>query len=440
MHTSSPSGASGGKGRPLFLLLLLCLAFATPSEGQSRTIVRIDLDDIVQPISAGYVRDGLEYASSSGAAAVLLRIDTPGGLMDSMREVVESILNSPVPVITWVGPSGARAASAGFFILLAGDVALMAPGTNTGAAHPVAAAGGDLQETMEKKVISDASAFLRSFVSRRDRNTAAAESAVTESRSFTAEEAERENLIDGILGDVPAIVAGWDGREIRRLDGTATRLRLAGAGVTALEMTGRQKVLSTVLNPNVALVLGLLGLLGLYIEVTHPGLLIPGVGGGICLVLSLFAFNLLPVNWTGAALILLALVLFVLEATVVSHGILALGGIVAMLCGAVMLVEGPIPELRVQIVTALAVTLPVAAITVFLVRLVFLSYRTKTRGDDSGLLGEIGVARSDIAGDGTVFVHGELWKAFSSSPIEAGASVQVIRTDGLRVEVKKINN
>jgi membrane-bound serine protease (ClpP class) len=411
----------------------------SPGAAPASTIVQIELNDIVHPVSADYVRAGLRHAQETNARAVILRIDTPGGLIDSMREIVEAILSSPTPVIAWVGPNGARAASAGFFILLSADVAVMAPGTNTGAAHPISAGGEDINGALKEKVVNDAAAYLRSYVTQRGRDATVAETGVLKSKSFTAEEALRQHLIDAVVNDVPDIVRKYDGMEIRRIDKRPARLQLQGATIEVFEMTTRQRLLSRVLNPNIALTLALIGLLGLYIEISHPGMILPGVVGAICLILALFAFNFLPVNWAGAALILVAIVLFVLEATVTSHGILALGGIVAMIAGGLMLVEGPIPQLRVSLATTLAVTFPLAIITVFLVRLVALSHRRKSVTGDEGMIGKIGVARSPVHRDGTVFVHGELWKARSNEPIPIGASVRVVRTQGLEVEVEKVD-
>jgi membrane-bound serine protease (ClpP class) len=417
---------------------VVSLAHAQTSTPPAK-VIQINLADIVHPVSAAYVKDGLNHAREIGARAVILRLDTPGGLVDSMREIVEGILSSPVPVITWVGPNGARAASAGFFILLAGDVAVMAPGTNSGAAHPVTATGQKIEDVMEKKVVSDASAYIRSYTAKRGRNAQLAELGITESRSFTGEEALKNNLIDAVISDVAGIIERYDGKEIRRFDDRPQTLHLRGAGIETFEMTARQRILSRVLDPNLALVLALAGLLGLYVEITHPGMVLPGVIGGISLILALFAFNMLPVNWAGAALILLAIVLFVLEATVTSHGILAIGGIVAMIAGGLMLVEGPIPQLRIRLSTTLAVAIPLSLITVILVRLVYLSHRTKSITGEEGMIGEQGVAKTDIHNDGKVLVHGEYWNAFSDRPIPAGAHVRVVKVEGLRIEVEQID-
>lgn len=432
----------GRKSRrtPAFVLILLCgacLALAA-QETTAPIIVQIDLNDIVHPVSAGYVEQGIARAKDVGARAVLIRMDTPGGLADSMRSIVESILASPVPVITWVGPNGARAASAGFFILLASDVATMAPGTNTGAAHPVSATGQKIEEVLEKKIVNDAAAYIRSYTTKRGRNAQLAELAVTESRSFTAEEALKEHLIDAVIADIPAIIEQYDAKEVRRFDDSPVTLRLRGATIQTFEMTTRERILSRVLDPNLALILLLAGIMGLYVEITHPGLIAPGVIGAISLVLGLFAFNMLPVNWAGVLLLLLAIALFVLEATITSHGILAIGGIIAMIAGGLMLVDGPIPQLQIRLSTVVGLAIPVAIITIVLVRLVFLSYRHKSIVGEEGMLGEIGIAKTDIGKDGRVLVHGEYWNASAERPIQAGARVRVTKIDGLRIEVEQL--
>jgi membrane-bound serine protease (ClpP class) len=317
-------------------------------------------------------------------------------------------------------------------------VAVMAPGTNAGAAHPVTATGQKIEDVMEKKIVSDASAYIRSYTAKRGRNAQLAESAVTESRSFTAEEALKDNLIDAVISDVQGIIDQYDGKEIRRFDDRPVRLHLHGASIQTTQMTARQKILSRVLDPNLALILALAGLLGLYVEITHPGLIAPGIIGAISLILALFAFNMLPVNWAGAALILLAIVLFVLEATVTSHGLLAIGGIIAMIAGGLMLVEGPIPQLRIRLSTALGLAFPFAIITVVLVRLVYLSHRRKSIVGEEAMVGEVGIAKSDVHKEGKVLVHGEYWNACSERPIPAGARVRVVKVHGLTIEVEQV--
>jgi len=421
-----------------FLIMSVFLLLQAPASAPAPTIVQINLDDVVHPVSADYIKDGLNHAKDIHARAVVLRLDTPGGLIDSMRDIVEAILASPVPVITWVGPVGSRAASAGFFILLSGDVAVMAPGTNTGAAHPVSGSGGQIDPVMETKIVNDATAYLRSYTTRRGRNAALAEKGVTQSQSFTAEEALKENLIDAVLPDVQQIIEQYSGKQVHRINDQVTTLELHGATVEEFAMTTRQRILSRVLNPNIAFILALVGLIGMYVEITHTGLILPGVLGAISLVLALFAFNLLPVNWAGVALILLAIGLFALEATMTSHGILALGGIASMIAGALMLVQGPIPQLRVQFSTALAVTIPVAVITVFLVRLVYLSHQKKSIVGAEGMIGEEGVAKGEINPEGWVLVHGEYWNASSEKPIAAGSKVRVKKVHGLKLEVEQV--
>jgi membrane-bound serine protease (ClpP class) len=418
-------------------VLVLSASFAHSQDTAPPVIVQIDLDDIVHPISANYVSEGIDHAKEIGARAVIIRLDTPGGLVDSMRNIVESVLSSPVPVITWVGPNGARAASAGFFVLVAGDLAVMAPGTNTGAAHPVLSTGQKIEDVLEKKIVNDAAAYIRSFTAKRGRNAQLAELAVTESRSFTAEEALNEKLIDAVISDPQGIIERYDGKEIRRFDDRPVTLHLRGASLQTFEMTGRERILSRVLDPNLALILALAGILGLYVEITHPGLILPGVIGAISLILALFAFNMLPVNWAGVALILLAISLFVLEATITSHGILAIGGILAMIAGGLMLVEGPIPQLRVRLATTLGVAFPLAVITIVLVRLVYLSHSRKSIVGKEAMLGEVGVAKTDVHQDGKVLVHGEYWTACSERPIPAGSRVRVIKVQDLKIEVEQ---
>ncbi|MEE8201240.1 MAG: NfeD family protein, partial [Candidatus Acidoferrales bacterium] len=338
-------------------------------------------------------------------------------------------------------PTGARAASAGFFILMASDLAVMAPGTTTGAASPVAATGQELPETMKKKVFSDAAAFLRSYTGKRGRNPDVAELAVTEARSFTDQEALDEGLIDAVCESWEEIVEQFAGQPVQRFDGRTETLELAGAQVEIREMTARQRFLSRIIDPNIAFLLFVFGILGLYIEFNHPGLIVPGVGGGISLVLALFAFHLLPINYAAVLLIVLALALFILEAMYVSHGVLAAGGVAAMVLGAVMLVESPpIPELRVDWTLALGVAVPFAAITVLLLRLVLKSRRWRAATGREGLLDQKGEVRREI-GDtrkGQILVAGELWQAIADKKIPVGQSVRVVGMEGLILRVEPL--
>ena len=421
----------------LGIALLAILVAGCPSA--EAVVFTLEVDDVIHPVIAEYIDGGLKQAEEEGATAVIIRMNTPGGFDSSMREIIEKILRSEIPVLVFVGPSGARAASAGFFILLAGDLAVMAPGTNTGAAHPVPLGGGKMDEVMQKKVENDAAAYIRSFVAQRGRNVELAEKGVLESLSFTEEEAREGNLIDGIAQDLNEILTQFDGREIQRFDGQTQVLKLKNEQLKAIEMTARQRVLSKVLNPNIALILGLVGLLGLYIEFSNPGLIFPGVVGGVCIFLALVAFNILPINLLGVVLILAAIVLFVLEAKVTSYGLLASLGIAVMILGSLILIDSPLPELRVQWITAVGITLPFAAITIFLMRLVILAHRNKSVTGKEGMVGEIGTALTDIGSQGKVQVHGEIWQASSPQPIESGNRVRVVAVEGLNIQVTRVN-
>jgi membrane-bound serine protease (ClpP class) len=312
---------------------------------------------------------------------------------------------------------------------------VMAPGTHTGAAHPVSITGGKLDDVMARKVESDAAAYIRSFVTKRSRNLEMAEKGVLESKSFTETEALSLHLIDAIVKDSQEILDRFDGQRVTRFSGESQTLRLKGEHLRAFKMTLRQKVLAAVLNPNIALILGLIGLLALYFEFTTPGMILPGVVGAVCIFLALVAFNILPVNLLGVVLILGAIALFVLEAKLGSYGILAALGIAAMVLGSLILIDSPLPELQVHLATALGVTLPFAGITIFLLRLVILSHKTKSFVGTEGMIGEIGVAMTDLSLEGRVRVHGEIWDAQTNQPISAGEKVRVMAVEGLRIKV-----
>ena len=349
---------------------------------------------------------------------------------------MEKIIRSPVPVLVWVGPSGSRAASAGFFILLSADVAAMAPGTNTGAAHPVMF-GEKVDDIMKMKMQNDAAAFMRSLAQRRGRNVQAAESGVRESKSFTEDEALALKLIDVVASDVPSLLRWADGRTVKRFDGSTTVLHVAGRPVVEYEMSLKQRLLSWIMDPNVAFILMSLGMLALWAEFNHPGAILPGVVGLIAILLAVFALNLLPTRYAAIALILAAFLFFALEAKYTSYGVLGAGGVLCMIFGALLLVDGPIPEMRVHLITALVVSVPLGLITVFLMTLVLRAYRHRVVTGVEAMVGEIGVARTALEPDGKVFVHGEIWNATSPAPVEAGARVRVRAVSGLRVEVEK---
>jgi membrane-bound serine protease (ClpP class) len=403
--------------------------------GRRPQILEIDADQVIHPLTTEIIARGIDQASRSGDAAVLIRLNTPGGLMTAMQGIIQKIVASPVPVITFVAPSGGRAASAGFMILEAGDVAAMAPATNTGAAHPVVLGGSQLDPIMKQKIENDAAASLRALVEKRGRNSALAEKAVLESKAFTEKEALQNHLIDLIAPNEEALLAELNGRQITRFDGRRQVLDLAGAEVVHYRLTPRERLLLPLVDPNVAFILLILGALGVYVEFTHPGLILPGVAGGILVIVALMALTLLPINWAGAALILLGLVLFVLEAKVASHGILGVGGTVAMVLGALLLIDTAVPELRIHLGTAIAAALPFALITIFLLRLVLRSRALKVATGPGGMIDEIGVAKTDLEPEGEVFVHGEWWKAVATKPVRRGHKVRVLDVQGLQLKV-----
>src|SRR5688500_4876330 len=371
-------------------------------------VIHVELDDIIHPISDEFVGRALDEAAARKASAVLIELRTPGGLETSMREIVEKIIKSPVPVLIWVGPSGSRAASAGFFILESADIASMAPGTNTGAAHPVLF-GEKLDDIMKMKMQEDAAALIRSLAHRRGRNVAAAESGVRQAKSFTEDEALAQKLIEVVAADIPSLLKWADGRTIKRFNGTTAMLNLKGQPLTKYEMTLKQRVLSWIMDPNVAFILMSLGMRALWSEFNHPGAILPGVVGLIAILLAVFALNLLPTRFAALALILVAFGLFALEAKFTSYGILGTGGVICMIVGAMLLVDGPIPEMRVHLITALAVSIPIGVIAVFLMTLVLRAHKSRVVSGPEAMIGEVGVARTPVESDGKVFVRGELW-------------------------------
>jgi membrane-bound serine protease (ClpP class) len=418
---------------PHFFAFLLLIA-AQPASAQ---ILRLRIDGTIQPIAAERVSRAVDAAQSRHAAALLIELNTPGGLLDSTREMVARIETSSVPVIVFVAPNGARAASAGFFILESADVAAMANGTNTGAAHPVSSlGGGQMDDVMRAKVENDTAAFLRSYVSRRGRNAEEAEKAVRQSISWTEKEALDLHLIDLTARDEADLLHQLDGRAIQRFDGLSQTLHLANQPVEELPATLRERVLGWLMDPNIAFLVLAVGGLALYVEFNHPGAIVPGVVGVICILLTLFALNLLPTRYASLALIALAFVLFALEAKFISHGILTIGGIVSLTLGGLLLVDGPIPEMRVKLIVALAVSLPFGLITAFLMSIAWRARRNKVITGSQGIIGELGVACTDLAPSGKVFVHGELWNAHSAKPLHSGDQVRVVAIRQLELEVE----
>ncbi|HEV8659426.1 MAG TPA: nodulation protein NfeD [Thermoanaerobaculia bacterium] len=398
-------------------------------------IVRIRVDDMIHAMTDEFIARALDEAAAQRADAVLIELSTPGGLDEATRSIVQKIIKSPVPVIVYVTPAGSRAASAGFFILESADVAAMAPGTNTGSAHPVLF-GEKLDDVMKMKLQNDAAAFMRSIVAQRGRNVAAAEAGVREAKSFSDSEALTQKVIDIVAPDVPTLLRNIDGRTVKRFNGSTQKLHTARAVVRTIDMTLKQRLLSFIMNPNIAFILMSLGMLALWAEFNHPGAIVPGVVGLISILLAVFALNLLPTRYSALVLILVALALFALEAKFTTHGVLGIGGAICMTIGALLLVDGPIPEMRVNVITALSVSIPFAIIAVFLMTLVLRARKAHIATGSEGMVGEVGVARTPVGAEGKVFVHGELWNAMSGVPISEGARVRVRAVDGLRVVVE----
>ena len=419
------------------LLGAIIIALLASAAAFASTVVKIRVDDTIQPISAEYIDRAIEHARQTNADAVLIELHTPGGLVDSTREIIAKILASPVPVIVYVAPTGANAASAGFFILESADIAAMAPGTNTGAAHPVVLGGEKMDDVMKAKMENDSAAFMRSFVGPRGRNVQLAESAVRESKSWTDQEALQQHLIDIVAKDQDDLFRQISNRPVKRFDGRQVSLKLVGAKVDEMPMTLRQRILDFLLDPNIAFLVLAVGALGLYAEFNHPGAIIPGVVGVVFILLALFALNLLPTRYASFTLIMAAFVLFILEAKFGTHGVLGIGGVALLTIGGLLLVDGPIPEMRVNLWTALGVSIPFGAITVFLMTIAIRARRNKVVTGEQGMIGAIGEARTDIDGEGKVFVQGELWNARAPSHVSLGDQVVVRKVEGLELEVEK---
>jgi membrane-bound serine protease (ClpP class) len=406
----------------------------------SAEILKISVNDTIQPITAEFIERALAEAQRNNDQAVLIELNTPGGLLDSTRDIIEKIVSSPVPVIIYVGPSGRRAASAGFFILESADVAAMAPGTNTGAAHPVLGSGAKMDDVMKEKIENDTAALMRSVVSKRGRNVDVAETAVRQSKSFTDAEALSQKLIDYVASSDEDLFRQLQGKTIKRFDGKTATLNLTGQAVRIYEMTLKQRILGYLMDPNVSFVLLAIGILALYAEFNHPGAVIPGTVGVVFILLAIFALNLLPIRFAAFAMILAAFVLFALEAKFASHGVLGLGGIVTLTLGGLLLVDGPIPEMRVRFLTAAAVSLPLGAITVFLMAIALKARANKVTTGAQGMIGEIGMAQTNLDPRGKVFVHGEIWDALAASPVPAGQRVVVRKVHDLEVEVDPVGS
>jgi membrane-bound serine protease (ClpP class) len=419
----------------------LCVPKSTPADTAAvetaGPVVVGTVDGAIGPATRDYIRRLISHGESKAASCVIVRLDTPGGLSDSMRDIIQRMLAAKVPVIVFVWPSGARAASAGALISLAANVAAMAPGTNIGAAHPVSiGTGGEKDETMDEKVTNDAAAYARSLAAQRGRNVDWAEKVVRESVSSTAQEALDGSVIDIVARDLPDLLDQLDGRRVE-VDGKTMILRTRAAAVEELELSWRERFLARISDPNIAYLLMLLGIFGVIFELQNPGAIFPGVVGVISLLLATFALQLLPINYVGLALIAVAIVLFLLETQIASAGLLTVGGIVAMLIGSIMLIDSPLPFMKISLKVIIPSVIFTALFFLFAVGLGLRAQRRKVSTGTAGLTGEIGVARTTIHDEGSVFVHGEYWNAYSAEEIPSATSVVVVAVEGMRLKVRK---
>lgn len=422
----------------LFLITSLFLNLSPVKADLESTpeIMVIKVDGVINPARAEFVVKAIKKANDKGYSLIIMELDTPGGLDTSMRTIIKEMVGSAAPVVVYVSPSGARAASAGAFITIASHIAAMAPGTNIGAAHPVAM-GEKMDKEMAKKVTNDAAAYIRSLAESRGRNVKWAEDAVRKSVSATEKEALELKVIDLIAKDRDELLKKIDGRKVRTAFGERL-IRTAGAKIIHEEMGFRQRVLDLISDPNIAYILMLLGIYGLFFELTNPGSIFPGVLGGICLILAFYAFQTLPVNYAGILLIILAIILFILEVKIVSHGILTIGGIISMIIGSIMLFESPSPFFKLSLYVILPAVIVTALFFVITFGLAIKAWKRKPVTGVEGIVGLEGVARTDIKDDGMVYVRGEIWSAMSDEPIKSGEKVRVEAVSGLKLKVKKI--
>ena len=415
---------------------LLWAADSEPAADAERVVVLVRVDSIIHPVAEEFIVDSLARADDLGAEAFVLELSTPGGLLTSTRGIFTAMLEAETPVVVFVSPRGSQAASAGFFLLMAADVAAMAPGTNTGAAHPVGGQGEEIEGPMGEKVEKDAAATIRSLATRSGRNAELAEEAVLESRSFTADEALESGLVDILAANLQELLQEMDGTEVSREGRDTVVLQTASARVERLEMSGFQKFLSTIAHPNIAYILMTLGGLGLYFELSNPGAVLPGVVGGICLILAFFALSVLPVNYAGVALIILAMIFFIAEIKVTSYGLLTVAGVISLILGSLMLFKSADPAIRVSLELIISMAVFTLVVVTFLVSMVIRSHRAQVATGAEGLLHKYGVTRTQVGRRGKVFVHGEIWNASADEEIPAGSPVEIVSVDGLTLRVR----
>lgn len=419
-----------------FLIFLLSIGIPGLSEEKAPVFVA-EVDGIINPATAKFITESIDQAVQQGGQCLIIQLDTPGGLMDSMRNIVKKFLASPIPIIVYVSPSGARAASAGVFITMAANIAAMAPSTHIGAAHPVTLGEGKESKTMSEKIVNDTVSYIKTIAKTRGRNVEWGEQAVRKSVSITEEEALKLHVIDLISPDVQDLLAKLDGRVVK-FDGVTRTLLTKGIQPRSIKMSWRYKLLDTISNPSIAYILLMLGIYGIFFELSNPGAILPGVVGGIFLILAFYALQMLPVSFAGLALILFGIILFIAEIKVVSHGLLAIGGVISLFLGSLMLIESPTEYMKISLSVIIPAVLVSAAFFMFAVTKAIRARLTKPTTGMEGLIGETGTVSTPIAPEGKVSIHGEFWNAMSDQKIEAGEKIQVIGVMNLKLKVKRI--
>jgi membrane-bound serine protease (ClpP class) len=424
----------------LFLFVLPLFSFGILGHSQEKSpVFFIEVDGIINPATAKFITESIDEATQQGGQCLIIQLDTPGGLMESMRTIVKKELSSNIPIIVYVAPSGARAASAGVFITMAANIAVMAPGTHIGAAHPVTLGGGEEKEskTMTEKIVNDTVSYIKTIAETRGRNANWAEKAVTKSVSITEDEAVQQKVVDFICPDLPSLLTKIDEKVIK-LNGVTRTLHTKGVQPKSLQMSWRDRLLDIISNPTIAYILLILGFYGLFFELTSPGAILPGVVGGIFLILAFYALQVLPVNYAGLALIFFAIILFIAEIKVVSHGLLAVGGVISLFLGSMMLFRSPVEYMRVSMTVIIPAVVVSAAFFIFAVTKAINARLKRPTTGMEGLIGEVGIVSSPLSPEGKISIHGEFWNAISDQPIEKGEKVQVVGVTQLKLKVQKI--
>lgn len=422
----------------LSILMSFFISWVGLAQGQEKPpIFIIEVDGIINPATAKFITESIDQATENGAQCLIIQLDTPGGLMESMRSIVKKMLTASIPVIVYVSPSGARAASAGVFITMAAHIAVMAPGTHIGAAHPVSLGEGKESKTMSEKIVNDTVSYIKTIAKTRGRNVDWGEKAVRKSVSITEEEALKLNVIDFVSPDISDLLTRLDGKVIK-FDGVTRTLLTKGIQPRSLQMSWRYRLLDIISNPSIAYILLMLGIYGIFFELSNPGAILPGVVGGIFLILAFYALQMLPISFAGLALILFAIILFIAEIKVVSHGLLSVGGVISLFLGSLMLIESPTDYMRISLSVIIPAVLVSAAFFIFAVTMAIRARLAKPTTGMEGLIGEIGTAVTPIAPEGKASIHGEFWNVFSDQTIQSGEKVRVVEVVNLKLKVKKI--